>query len=176
MEKINQKIELVANIFIILVVLVIGIVLVQKYFLAAAPNQQARVEPKIGSQMNTPDVDWSRQPKTLVLVLQVGCRFCTESAPFYKRVIETVKSKNIKLLVVLPTEVEKSAEYLKELGLTNIEVKRSSLDSIQVGGTPTLILTNNKGEITAFWVGKLTPEKEAEVLEKLNQLNEGEKK
>lgn len=52
MEKINQKIELVANIFIILLILIIGIVLVQKYFLAAPPNRQARTEPKIGSQMS----------------------------------------------------------------------------------------------------------------------------
>lgn len=169
MGKLSQKIEVIANIFIILAALAIGGVLVQRYFFVAEPKYPAQVEPKIGSQMNVADVDWAQQPKTLVLVLQAGCRFCTESAPFYKRVIESVKGKNIKLLAVLPTEVEKSAEYLKELGLKNIEVKRSSLGSVQVGGTPTLILTNNKGEITAFWVGKLTPEKEAEVLEKLNK-------
>ncbi len=136
MEKINQKIELVANIFIILLVLAIGIVLVQKYFLAAPPNQQARIEPKIGSQMNAPDVNWSRQPKTLVLALQVGCRFCNESAPFYKRVVETVKNKNVKLVAVFPTDIEESTKHLKELGLTNIEVKWSSLNSLQVGRTP----------------------------------------
>ena len=168
MEKINQKIELVANIFIILLVLIIGVILVQKYFLAVPLNRQARVEPKIGSQMSALDVDWSRQPKTLVLALQASCRFCNESAPFYKRVIETVKNKNVKLVAVFPTEIEESAKHLKELGLTNIEVKRSSLDSLQVGGTPTLILTDNKGEITDYWVGKLSPDKETEVLNKLN--------
>ena len=111
MEKINQKIELVANIFIILVALAIGGVLVQKYFLAAPPNQQARVEPKVGSQMNAPDVDWSQQPKTLILALQTDCHFFNESAPFYKRVIETVKNKNIKLVAVFPTEIEESAKH-----------------------------------------------------------------
>ncbi len=105
MEKINQKIELVANIFIILLVLAIGGVLVQKYFLAAPPNQPARVEPKIGSQMTAPDVDWSQQPKTLILALQAGCHFCNESAPFYKRIVETVKNKNVKLVAVFPTEI-----------------------------------------------------------------------
>ena len=122
MEKTNQKIEFLANIFIILLALVIGFVLLQKYFLAVPLNQPARVEPKIGSQMNAPDVDWSQQPKTLVLALQTGCRFCNESAPFYKRVVETVKTKNVKLVAVFPTEIEGSAKYLKELGLTNMEV------------------------------------------------------
>lgn len=168
MEKINQKIELVANIFIILLVLGIGIVLVQNYLLAAPPNRQVQIEPKIGSQMNAPDVDWSQQPKTLILALKAGCRFCNESAPFYKRVVETVKDKNIKLVAVFPTEIEESAKHLNELGLTNVEVKRSSLGSLQVGGTPTLILTDNKGEITDYWVGKLSPDEETKVLNKLN--------
>jgi hypothetical protein len=42
------------------------------------------------------------------------------------------------------------------------------LDSIRVGGTPTLILTNDKGEVTDFWVGKLAPDKEVELINKLN--------
>lgn len=169
MQKINQKIELVANVFIILVALAIGAILIQKYlFDAVPPKQQARVELKIGSQMNVPDVDWSQQSKTLILVLQAGCRFCDESAPFYKRVIETVKNKNVKLVVVLPGEVEESAKYLKKLGLTNLEVRRSSLSSLQVSGTPTVILTGNKGEMTNQWVGKLLPDKETDVLNKLN--------
>lgn len=168
MEKINQKIELLANIFIILLVLAVGIVLVQTYFLAAPQTQQARIEPKIGSQMTAPDVDWSQQLKTLILALQTGCHFCNESAPFYKRIIETVKNKNVKLVAAFPTEIEESAKHLKELSLTNMEVKRSSLKSLQVSGTPTLILTNNKGEITDYWVGQLSPDKETEVLNKLN--------
>ncbi len=61
-----------------------------------------------------------------------------------------------------------SKAHLNELGLTNLEVKRSPLENIQVSGTPTLILTNEKGEIMDFWVGKLTPDKEAEVINKLN--------
>lgn len=166
--KDKSKIELVANIFIILAALAIGGVLVQKYFLAAPPNQQARVEPKIGSQMNAPDVNWSQQSKTLIFALQTGCHFCNESTPFYKRIVETVRNKNVKLVAVFPTEIEESAKHLKELGLTDMEVRRSSLNSLQVSGTPTLILTNNKGEITDYWVGQLSPDKETEVLNKLD--------
>lgn len=121
MEKINQKIELVANIFIILVALVIGIVLVQKYFLAVPPNQQARVEPKIGSQLNAPDVDWSLQPKPLVLALQTGCRFCNESAPFYKRVIETVRNKNVKNVVMRSGDFCEKNQIPSSLEYTTME-------------------------------------------------------
>ena len=171
MSKIYQKVELTANILIILVVLLLGGVLVQKYFFAspdAASDRPPRIVPTIGAKMEAPDVNWSEQPKTLILALQSNCRFCNDSAPFYKRVIETVRNKNVKLVAVFPTGIEKNIAHLKELGLDAMEVKQSSLGSLQVSGTPTLILTNEKGEITDYWVGRLTPDKEAEVINKLN--------
>ncbi|MGI8470455.1 MAG: peroxiredoxin family protein [Pyrinomonadaceae bacterium] len=169
MNKLSRKIELVANISIIVVAVAIGAVIVQKYFFSTtAANQQARAQPAIGSKLNVSDVNFSGQPKTLILALQTGCHFCNESAPFYKRLIENAKGKNIKLVAVFPQSIEESTAHLNELGLTGMEVRRSSLDNIQVSGTPTLILTNDKGEVTNFWVGKLPPDKEMEVINKLN--------
>jgi thioredoxin-related protein len=80
---------------------------------------------------------------------------------------ESVRNKGVKLVVVLPTVSEESAAYLDELGLSGVEVKQASLKDIQVGGTPTLILLDGKGEVTRYWVGKLPSEKETEVLEQL---------
>ena len=168
MSKVHQKVEFVANILIIVVALAVGGVLVHKYFFAAAPQQAARAKPTVGAKMEMTEVNFSQQPKTLILALQTTCGYCNESAPFYKRVIETVGNKNIKLVAVFPAEIEEGAAHLKKLGLTNMEVRSSSLDSLQVSGTPTLILTNEKGEVTDYWVGKLTPDKEAEVINKLN--------
>jgi thioredoxin-related protein len=169
MSKLNQKVELAANILIIVVAVLLVGVLVQRYFFPspAPSNQRPRVQPTVGTKVNLPGTDWSRQPKTLILVLQKGCRFCTESAPFYKRLEEGVRNKNVKLVAVLPGKQEESAAYLNELGLTNLEMKQSPLDALQVSGTPTLVLTNDKGEVTDYWVGKLSPEAEAEVFGKL---------
>ncbi len=75
------------------------------------------------------------------------------------------------MVAVLPTDIEKSRTHLEKLGLTNLDVRQASLDSIQVDGTPTLLLVNDKGEITNYWVGKLPANKEAEVINKL--LSEG---
>ena len=167
MSKFNQKVELIANVLIIFVVLALGGLLIQKYFFTSQPNQQARLTPSVGAKMTAPDINWSEKPKTLILALQTGCHFCNESAPFYKRIVETVQNKPVKLVAVFPSSVEQSRIHLADLGLSNMEVKESSLGSLQVSGTPTLILTNDKGEITNFWVGKLPPDKEAEVLNRL---------
>jgi hypothetical protein len=170
MSKINQKIELTANILIIVVaVLLIGVI-AQRYFLSPAPvpGHPPRVQPTVGTKIKLSDTDWSGRPKTLILALQKDCHFCTESAPFYKRLQESVRDKNVRMVAVLPGRTEESTSYLNQLGLTNLEVKQAPLDTLQTSGTPTLILVNDKGEVTHFWVGRLRADKENEVINQLN--------
>lgn len=170
MNKLNLKLELAANVLIIVTAILLVGVIVQRYFLdkSTAVNQQARVQPTVGKQVNLPDENWSAQPKTVVLALQTTCRFCHESAPFYKRLIESAKGKNIKFVAVFPQTVEESTAHLNQLGLIGLEVKQVPISQLDASGTPTLILTNGKGEVTNYWVGKLTPDKETEVINKVN--------
>lgn len=170
MSKISKKIELTANVLIIVVAVLLAGVIIQKYFFPSATtaNQPARVQPTVGSKINLPEVNLSAQPKTLILVLQKDCRYCTESASFYKRLLESTQNKNIKLVAVLPGNIEESKTYLSGLGINNLEVRQSPLNNLQTSGTPTLILANDKGEVTNFWVGKLPADKENEVISQLN--------
>lgn len=169
MSRINQKVELAANILIIIVALLLVGVMAQRYFVSPStdPNQPARLHPTVGAKINLPDTDWSRQPKTLIIALKAGCQFCSESAPFYKRLQVSAQNKSVKLVAVLPGKQEASMAYLSELGIANLDVKQLPLNILQVGGTPTLILANDKGEVMDFWVGKLSPEKEPEVFNRL---------
>jgi hypothetical protein len=70
------------------------------------------------------------------------------------------------LLAVLPQPVEEGRRYLATLGVAVDEIKQSSLSSIDVRGTPTLMLVNSDGVVTDTWVGRLQAEQEAEVLSK----------
>ena len=90
-------------------------------------------------------MDFSEQLKTLIIALQKEYHFCTSSVPFYKRLIKSAQDKNIKLVAALPDDPEVGRTYLNKIGLTNLEVKQSSLSNLRVRGTPTLILTNEKG-------------------------------
>ena len=169
MSKLSQRIELTANILIIVVALLLVGFIGQRYFFAkSVENQQSRLTPIIGKPVNLPNQDWSAQPKTIVLALQTTCHFCNESTPFYKRLIESVKDKNIKIVAVLPQSVEESTAHLTKLGLSGLEIKQAPISVLDTSGTPTLIITNQKGEVTNFWVGKLPPEKETEVINTLN--------
>jgi hypothetical protein len=62
---------------------------------------------------------------------------------------------------------DEAREYLDRHEIKVDEVRSDSLRSIGVTGTPTILLVNENGVVSNYWRGKLSPEKEAEVLAKL---------
>lgn len=166
MSKLARKIELTANVLIIAVALLVGGLLIHRYFFStSAPTPKS---PLIGETVQLADFDWSQSNKNVVLVLQKGCHFCAESAEFYKRLIQQAQGKHLVVVAVLPQNGDEAQKYLSSLGISGIQVKQSPLASLHVGGTPTVIIADNKGRITNLWLGKLPPEKETEVLTKLD--------
>lgn len=68
--SVSEKIELIANIAIIVVVCLLGIVLVKNYFLAR-PSEQALHGPSVSSL----GIDWKQDRKTLILAISSDCHF-----------------------------------------------------------------------------------------------------
>lgn len=169
MRKFSRRIEVASILWIMIIALLVVGVGVQIYLLARPDTgQQVNAAPTIGKPVSLSGEDWSTRPKTILLALQTTCHFCDESAPFYRRLVEYTKGKNIKIIAAFPQTVEESTAHLSQLGVTGVEVKQAPISDFDASGTPTLILTNERGEVTNYWVGKLTPEKEAEVFNKLN--------
>jgi thioredoxin-related protein len=166
MKSVN-KLETITNIAIIFAAILLCGLLVQKIFFKSELQSQTAELVK-GTQLSIPDLDWHKNRKTLVLVLQKDCKFCTESMPFYKNLVERSKEKGVQVVAVLPDSRDEGIQYLKENGVDNIrEIKQVLPKTINVRGTPTLILTDDKGEVLELWMGKLSSEKENEVMENL---------
>ncbi len=122
-----------------------------------------------GAKADFINVDWGKSDRTLLLVLQAGCHFCSESAPFYKRLAgEAAQASGIHLVAVLPQDVAEGSQYLNSLGLNIGDVRQAQLDALGVSGTPTLILIDGTGVVMKSWVGKLSGDREAEVLTQLH--------
>lgn len=175
MGRFQKHIEVAANILIVVVAVLCLVVIWQKYFRTQPQPQQteqanrpAMKVPTVGSMVSAVDVDWSKHKKNVLLVLQVGCRFCSESAGFYKTLIEQTKDKGVSVLAVLPQSKEEARKYLDDLQLSNLDTKQAAMKTLDVSGTPTLIVTDDKGQITNVWIGKLPPEKQNEVLSLLS--------
>jgi thioredoxin-related protein len=170
MNPIYKRIELIANIAIIVVALLIGVFTVKRYLLPTSQPIQPEVESgvKTGVKLTLPAVDWEKNRQTLLLVLSKGCRFCTESAAFYQQLArQRGDRQNVRLVAVLPQEISEGQKYLSELGVTVDEIRQALPSALGARGTPTLILVNSAGLVTDSWVGKLPSDKESEVLNRL---------
>ena len=164
--KLSRKIEVIANIAIIVVAILLGFTLMKSYFWPDSKGAASRSPVNmVGRKLSLPDVDWAKNGRTLVMVLQSKCRYCTESAPFYRELLKKQAAQpNLKLLAVLPDSIDESKAYLASLGVTIDEVRQSSLGSIGVEGTPTLLMVDQSGVVTDAWIGRLDNAGQTEVI------------
>jgi len=172
MRTLLKRTELLANIAIVIVAVLLSVVLVKQLVLDKnnQPARPAPARPELarGDKVMVAGVDWAKNSHTLLLVLQKGCHFCTESGPFYQQLVKQTSARNdIKLVALLPQTVPEGKQYLTGIGVNIADVRQVSPGQINVGGTPTLILVNNEGVATDVWAGKLPPDTESQVLSKL---------
>src|ERR671938_251056 len=115
MSGLTRKLEVGANVAIILVAVLLCVVIVEKFFLTpSSPTHEISA----GTKVSLPGMDWGGSRKTLVMVLQKGCHFCSESAPFYQRLVrETSGQPGLRLVAVLPQGTDEAKEYLSGLNV-----------------------------------------------------------
>jgi thioredoxin-related protein len=165
MNPLVRKIEIVANVSIIVVAILVCVAAF-KYFRTKSGPQVAAPAIAAGTKVNLPNEDWARNRKTLLLALSTNCKYCSASAGFYQRLVNTASS-NTKLVAVLPETREESKQYLTTLKVMIEDIQQVSPPTLGVRATPTLILIDGSGTVTKSWVGQLSPDKEEEVLSSL---------
>ncbi len=101
--------------------------------------------------------------RTLLMVLRSDCRFCQQSMPFYRRLLER-DSQDVEIVVVAPPFDAGIEGYLASEGITPDSVMFVQRDTLPVQGTPTLLLVDGDGMVTHAWIGLLDAEREADVL------------
>jgi hypothetical protein len=170
--NLSNKIDATANVVTIAASVLLSAVLIKAYLAPDLGTRRPTAIPMVNAEAGTslkdriPGVDWKRNGKTLVLAISTRCHFCTESAPFYRRVQEEA-GKGVKIVAVLPQSTSESEEYLKGEGVRVDQVRQVELGNIGVAGTPTMLLVNSGGVVTRLWSGKVQPEEEDTVLKAL---------
>src|SRR5205085_2453370 len=113
-------------------------------------------------------VDLSKSPRTLVLAVAKDCKYCTDSARFYRRLIEDFATRNdIQIVVLFPESTAEGRWYLNTLGIAIEESHQAHLSSYGIKNVPTLALLDRNGVVNNVWVGKLPPKTESEVMQTL---------
>ncbi len=176
-----RKLEVLANVAVIITSVVVCTVLVKRYLLpstnqvsaaaTAAPisdpaSSSRKTSMAPGTKISLPGIDWKQSTSTLVLALSTTCHYCSESASFYQQLVNQ-HNPQVRLLAVLPQPQSDSSVYLNDLGV-EVDSVQAQLASIGVSGTPTLILVDNDGAVKDSWVGKLSQDEAVNVLKQLN--------
>ena len=118
-----------------------------------------------------PDVDFAASEKTLVLFVSSRCRFCTDSAPFYRQLIgATPRTGGVRFVAAGVEPREVLASYLRELSVeVDAIVSFPGPPPRRVRGTPTLVLVNSEGQVDLSWVGMLRESDQAALRRALQQ-------
>ena len=168
MKRATAKVELIANACIIAAVFAFIFSVAH----AVLRSRQAASAPQssiVNGSTLALSHNWSDSTQTLVLVLSADCKYCTASAPFYRRLVEqTSFSRRTKLLALFPQSPTESQKYMSGLNLKINDVKQMSPASLGAKGTPTLILVNANGVVIRSWEGLLPPDTQLEVLASVN--------
>jgi rhodanese-related sulfurtransferase len=171
-QTLIRRSEKTSNLLIVALVIYAGFELSRSYLspLDATHPDRDRIEKqvKIGTNVANLRLDWAKTRETLLLAVAPDCRYCSESAPFYQAISKEIENRSdIRLVAVMPKTSINSKKYLNEIGIITDEIKEIQLSSIGVTVTPTLILVNEKGVVENVISGKLKPDGEVSLLERL---------
>ncbi|MFV0388490.1 MAG: peroxiredoxin family protein [Pyrinomonadaceae bacterium] len=173
--KLHKNIELVSNLAIIVVSIVFVLFVANRFLsttrsdsnseiLSATSKQKPVLES--GAKVSIPNLDLTGT-RTLVVYVRKGCKFCDNSLPFYKHLIEGNSKSNSAVVFVSQDDTKIMHKYLEEHSIATNRIYKADLSTIGVRGTPTLLLLDSNGKLEEYWIGQLSDEKQLQVLEKL---------
>lgn len=156
----------ILNIAILLAALILSALLVKKFFFQ--PTQKADYRIAADATLSINGINWADSDRTVLVALGKECKYCSESAEFYRRLAAGIASQNNMRLIALFSEKESEAEaYLKQLEVPIRELRYLSLSSLGIKSVPTLAILDRNGVVTDMWVGKLSPLEERALMSKL---------
>jgi hypothetical protein len=169
------KLEKATNVAIILAsAFLIGTLARNYYYLRSNPAPHMPAQISKGEVFKLPGADTAGRHTaipTLVLALSKNCHFCQESVGFYQKLTAFKNSspQGLRIVALLPESKDEAETYLKENGIVVDEVVSAPVSNLGVLGTPTLLLLDGQSKLEEIWVGKLSSERETQVINRLKK-------
>jgi hypothetical protein len=164
-KRLKSFLDVTTNIVVVLFAVVAISVLVKNYFAPQSPKNSVTI--KKGSVFpEIAGVDFKETPRTLILALNVDCRYCTRSVPFYNS-LARARQENANQVNIVAAFINKDPalvkSYADEKQLSVQAIAGVDLDKLGIHSTPTLILVDSSGKVLDSWSGELQPDAEREV-------------
>jgi thioredoxin-related protein len=161
--------SIASSLAIILVLIVIAGLLVQGYVRRSWQERQLQAAQEV-ALASIPKINLGDYRKTLVLVLNVDCGFCSRSLPFYQRVIQAtaVNGNRTQIIALFPNAEPEVSTYIARNRLSCRYLHGVDFSKLGVIGTPTVLLADKDGKIVRSWKGQLPTDQEDEVLQAIS--------
>jgi hypothetical protein len=112
-------------------------------------------------------LDFTKSRQTVILLVSSSCRFCTESMPFYGKLVDAVgrkSSEQIRLVAASTESPEQLRTYFDRHAVPPMTAFAVRPDQFKISGTPTVLLVDSQGRVQSTWLGRLPKAEEDAIL------------
>ena len=166
MQRIASRLETVANVAVIVAAMFVVAVAASRLW---PHSHAAPVTYAPGEVMDVvPGVDYRASERTALVFVRSTCRFCTESMPFYEKMVAQTKgSQQARVVAMSDEEIAVTRSYFARHNVPVQDVIKADAQRFRVAGTPTIIVVDRTGSVRGAWVGVLSNSAQGEVLKLL---------
>jgi hypothetical protein len=164
------RLETISNVAVIIVAAVfVGTSFYDRFLLKPVPPA---IQQLVGKQLPLPNSLVKGKNATIILFVSKDCHFCSESMIFYQQLshLRSTLQCDLKLNAIGPQERETRKDIDTYLSGYNLKVDGTDVvnfNSLNIAGTPTLVVQDSLQIVQGVWVGKLPLLREGEVLSKV---------
>jgi len=143
---------------------VVAILTILVFYLSPRENNSLHLSRN--ASLSIPGYSWNQAPKTIVIAVRYGCKYCQASLPFYERLLtaRTGKSGTHTNLIFISQDNYVLSRRSVAATTPSNELFSDLKFPPWITGTPTLVIVNSTGKIEGGWSGILTVHEENEVL------------
>lgn len=132
-----------------------------------APPPTPPPGPVAGDRLEGIDgLDLAAHEQTLLLVVSSHCRYCTESMPFYRRLLDR-REERTQVVAASAESAAVTAAYLAAHGVEADRILEVAAGELGTSATPTLLDLSRSGEIREVIVGRVPDAEVAAVTARL---------
>lgn len=166
--------ENVLNAAVIVTTLAVSYAVIERFVLPTFSSGRSATDYRPGDKVTggLSELPLDHSKLTVLLVVSNHCRYCTDSAQFYRRLLASLAHAHgeaFQTIVLGATGAEDGNAFVATHLLRVDRVLPMPRDGWRkISGTPSLLLVDASGRVRGSWTGKLSSSSEHEVLEAIS--------
>ena len=165
----RERLPIAADMATVVVAVLVAVLVTDRYFdQQTSPMNNPLATMLLNTQINGTQLglDFAAVERTAIVFVQQQCPGCAESLPFYRRLVSH-DTDEVQILFAAPNHEVEIEAYLESNSIVADGVVLFGPGQLPATATPTVMVVDKGGVVTHAWVGWLSADAEAEVLDEL---------